>query len=351
MEGLNAELLQLDRQETWRHVLLCSACRKQALTLQLPAAEETWEAGPAVFSGKVLRRAVKILKERYSRSLAEEEAAGPLCEELLALTAAEQRERLLSDPRYASAAVARRLLNSALACRPRNLRRISRLARLAIEVGQLLPAPEGLERAAILGRAHVWWGEAERDLGNYSFAIAAFQRATPDLETLPLLSPERAEYCRLLARLRHELRRHDEALALLARAVDLYRELGEPQRAAECQIELGGMLYSELEAEAALPFFAEAAALFQDPGDFRAWLAARSGLAHCYADLGFREEARTIGAELQRESAGCAEEDRFRARRAAEDIEKALGDDGRAMAIHAKERQLARAESEALEAR
>lgn len=81
IETLSADVERLGRQETFRHLLLCTRCRTRAVALQLLDEEETWEEIPARFSDKVLHRAVGILEERCSRACEEQAAARPLGDE------------------------------------------------------------------------------------------------------------------------------------------------------------------------------------------------------------------------------------------------------------------------------
>lgn len=112
--------------------------------------------------------------------------------------------------------------------------------------------------------------------------------ATRHLETLPLPSAARAEYRRLLAR--REQSRDGEALALIARASELYDDLGDLERMAACRLEQGSMLLGELEAQAAQPAFEEAveaeAAQALDDNETAALLLAQGWRAHLGARPG-----------------------------------------------------------------
>jgi tetratricopeptide (TPR) repeat protein len=327
LRSLHEDLSLVGQSEAQHHLLLCGHCRRRAAVHDLLTDQETWDELPPALVEPVLARASALFEGRLSLASADTKRAGSLLTELLAQPAARRVALVASERRFVSSALAERLLDQAAAGAADAPWESEQLAELALAIGGRLPRPGGVVRDEILGRSWTWIGEARRLRGDLSVSEAAHLGAVRHLEMLPLLSAARAEYCRLLARLRREQGRDEEALALIARATELYDDLGELERVAECRLEQGSMLLGELEAQAALPAFEEAAAGCSDPADFRAWLAARRGLVLCYADLGCAVRARAILAELQRGAASRPRVDQLRVALVEAEAAQALNDD------------------------
>jgi tetratricopeptide (TPR) repeat protein len=327
LRSLHEDLGLVGQSAAQHHLLLCSHCRRRATVHDLLIEEETWDQPPQALVEPVLARAAAHFEGRLLFASADAKRASALLSELLAQRGERRVALVASERRFVSSALAERLLDQAAAGAADAPWESEQLAELALAIGGRLPRPGGVVRDEILGRSWTWIGEARRVRGDLPGSEAAHLGAVRHLEMLPLLSTARAEYCRLLARLRSEQGRDEEALALIARAAELYDDLGELERVAECRLEQGSMLLGELEAQAALPAFEEAAAGCSDPADFRAWLAARRGLALCYADLGCAGRARAILAELQRGAAVRPRVDQLRVALVEAEAAQALNDD------------------------
>lgn len=155
----------------------------------------------------------------------------------------------------------------------------------------------------ILARSHCLQGDAFRRLGDRHGAEARFQAAGHYL-TGPPLSLERGLYCDLLAGLREEQGRLDEASALLWRAVAVYRAGRRFEEQGACLCRVAFLSFHEGDLEAAGRLFSQARGLLsfeRSPA-----LAARCSLGYavCLAALGETEQALF----LRRESQAMTEE-------------------------------------------
>jgi tetratricopeptide (TPR) repeat protein len=298
--SLHDDLALVGRSEAYRHLLFCEHCRNRAIADRLLAEDETWEEPPPRETQRTARRAIEVLEERLEVAWEDREQAEALCERLLAEPPARQALRASTERRLASPVVATRLVALAEARCGSDPRQAEHLASLVATIAERLPRPwSGLERESLLAQSGTVAGEARRVLGELTEAEAAFQEAYRHLELLPFGVPERAEYCRRLARLRRDQGRDEEAAALIGRAADLFGALPDMEQRARCLIDLGWMLLDEVEPQAALPAFEEAAASFRSPERFAEWLSARHGLAVCYADLHCTERVESLLEELR----------------------------------------------------
>lgn len=325
LRSLQEDLGRLGQEATHRHLLLCRHCRKEAVGRATADLDESAELASDSPEGRTLGRAVAAMQERIGAAWADREKAEGLCAELLAHPAADRLTVLVGDARYSSPALAHRLLDEAEACAPADPKEADHLVALALVVARRLPLPwTGLEREALLGRSRSIEGEAWRVRGEFGKAEAAHQEALRHLDLLPPGSPERADFCRLLSRLRKDQSRDDEALALIARAAELFEDLPETRRVAECRLEQGWMLLGELESAEALPAFEEAAAWWWSPEEFERWLSARHGLALCFADLRLMDGARALVAEMVEVGAGRPRLDQLRVALVEADLAQAM---------------------------
>jgi hypothetical protein len=247
-----------------------------------------------------LARAVKAEGRRADRDRRRAEALYPA---LLAMAPARRLDRIAHGRRFASPALARLLLAAAGAGARNRPADACEFADLALAVVARLEADRSgtvtvvaLRAAAHARRAEaLWWG------GDSPGAEAALAAALSDLHATPIGEPEHALYCRVAALLRAGEGRMDEALALLGRAAQLYRDQEEAEELALCLIERGWLLVAE-EPDAALLPLRNAIHLLGPDADLRASVSVRQALALALAELGRPREA----APLQREARDLA---------------------------------------------
>jgi pterin-4a-carbinolamine dehydratase len=129
--------------------------------------------------------------------------------------------------------------------------RSEELARLALLIAAR-PHPARLvgRAEAVKARGLCLMGNARRLLGDLHHAEESLRRAAYHLLGPPE-SDERARYCRLLALLRRDQGRGQEAVGLLWRATRIYGELGDRTAEGECMAVLGFFFLERDEPERA----------------------------------------------------------------------------------------------------
>lgn len=194
---------------------------------------------------------LQAMQRTLAAAFADRENAPALCQELLARPEEARLAALADDETFVSPGAGRTLLDRAEALfRPHaeGPHEALHLCALAVAIGERLPKPwTGLERDSLLGRARSLEGEAHRQRGNLAAAREAQRRAFRHLNVLPPGFAERADFCRYLARLRRDQGRDDEALALLARALERFDSYPDRGKAKECRLELAAMHLADLE--------------------------------------------------------------------------------------------------------
>jgi tetratricopeptide (TPR) repeat protein len=256
-----------------------------------------------------LARAVQAEGRRADRDRHRAEALYPA---LLAMEPARRLDRIARSRRFASPALARLLLAEAGAGARNRPAEARELADLALAVVVRLEADRSgtitvvaLRAAAHARRAEaLWWG------GDSTMAEAALAASLADLDATPIGEPEHALYCRVAALLRAGEGRLDEALALLGRAAQLYRDQEEVEELALCLIERGWLLVAEEPDAALLPLWNARDLLARDAASGTLWAAVRvrQGLALCLAELGRPLEAAPLQREARDLAQGLAEE-------------------------------------------
>jgi hypothetical protein len=260
------------------------------------------------FERRLTARVADTLRHRLAASALDRENAPLLLRELLARPPGARREAVEGDEAFSSPALGHALLDRAEDRFESGPGEAAHLAGLAAAIGSRLPPPWTLlEGEALQGRARSVEGEALRRRGLLAEASRAHRLAFRHFETLPAGCAERAGYCRYLARLRRDQGRDDEALALMARALERYAALPEPRarrKAEGCRLELAWMHLDDLETDEALTQFeaalSEEAALGLAPEgrNREGWLSLRHGLALAQADLRREKAARAVLAEI-----------------------------------------------------
>ncbi|MFL6291963.1 MAG: hypothetical protein ACJ759_13800, partial [Thermoanaerobaculia bacterium] len=274
------------------HLLRCEACAAHALGSLAPPEQARGllslrrDAAPVDYSSlwerieETSRRAAVRLREERSE-------AEPLLRGLLRRPQAERLQLVRRSSRHRSWALADLLLDEARSQPPE---RREELARLVLAMGA-----EGLQAHAervvadLLAAAEGEVAESLRLRGELSEAETAFRRAARLLhgsaDTLG-----RATFCHLLAALRRDEGRTDEAFALLVRAAELLEDSGNRNARSAVLVELGFLALDRGEPERALAAFDDAGAQGRN---LSADLACRiaSGIALALAFEGRFEEA------------------------------------------------------------
>jgi tetratricopeptide (TPR) repeat protein len=294
------------------HLFTCTGCRQRLVwakaaaetqgrpleETRCPPAETGREAAvpcqPAETGGEaaVLDR-VKVVADRQdARWRGDREQAGRLYDELVALpevawgTAVEQE-------RFSSPGLADLLLAASAETVGSDAPRAEKLAALALDIAGGVDG--GSFGGSLVRRLHARClcalGEARRRQGDSAAAERAFEVAGRRLGDEPMDIEERAQACRLLARLRADQERLDEAFGLLERAATLYAGLARFRELGEVLGEQGLLYLSHGEAHAALPLLREAVGHVEASPRPRAAIELRLGLARCYAELDQPAEA------------------------------------------------------------
>lgn len=225
-------------------------------------------------------------------------AVRQLLNELLA-TRGHCRRDLVREDRFRSVALAEVLLAESerfqAEC-PGDSEELAKLAELIAD--QRYPGAT-LERVdKVLLRARCLQGNARRLAGDREAAERQFQRALPALSGPPV-SHERAFYCQMLAHLRDDQGRLDEAVALLWRAATIFRELGASKMEGKCLCRLAFLYFQEHDVERASRLFAQARGLLSFKHSPALAAQCHLGLATCLALLGDLDKARELRKQSQ----------------------------------------------------
>lgn len=227
--------------------------------------------------------------------IAKAEARQLYCE-LLALEPY-QRKEALRGPRFQSLDLAEFLLVASEEAQPEEPRRSEELAGLAGQIADQDVWGELMARADnTMARACCLKANARRLLGDPEGAEAQFRAAVSRLTGAPD-SHERAYFCQMLALLKEDQQRPDEATALLWRAVGIFRDRGEMESQAVCLCRLGFVFFEQEEIEQAARVLASARSLLSAHRSPALLARCNLGLAVCHARLGREDEARVLAGE------------------------------------------------------
>jgi len=284
------------------HLLGCARCRQRAA--ELAALDETRdetsrEAGSpddrALAAGGFGLLWARV-GEVESRAAAEVErdraAARALRDELLSLPAERRQQAIQDEPRLHSLGLARLLVAEGEEAAAADPPRAEALARLALAIGDRLAARRFGDAAVGGTRAAAWCllGDARRRSGKDP--ELAFRAAARHLAAVPLDGQARARFCHGLARLRQDQERTDEALALLARAAELYEQSDDRPGLGMALRAEGWLRLDEGDAEGARLAFDRGLDALGPAGSLGALLDVHHGLAMANAELGQATDAR-----------------------------------------------------------
>lgn len=273
------------------HVLQCSACQRRTRELlhaqPAPLIQNVvrldWHTAPADYGATLERAAAFALRLQTSMDWERAEAVG-LLEELLEHPGGRRQWIVRNHPRFQTWGLFERLLER---CQEQNFddpAAAEGLALLALEITDRL---EGFseERLEDL-RARAWASVANSrrvrsDLrgAEEAFAIAFSHLARGSGEPM-----ERAVLLDLKASLLRAQRRFAEALRLVARAIRIFRQLGERHRAGRSLINMSIVYRYAGESQKALPLLYEALDLIDSSREPVLLLAAWNNLIDDLAD-------------------------------------------------------------------
>lgn len=282
-----------EREKDLLHLLDCPEC--QGYVRDRLAGEAEKAAAESVYD-----RLLQELEARAPGLLREMEAQKAVAlrqMDLLLSAPVAQRTALAGSRDFRNLRLAELLLEVSRSAQPADPARSEGLARLALSIAGQEHGPEQAGRACdVKSRAAALIGNARRLVGDRDGAADWFREAVSHL-LCPPDSVERAFYCQMLAALRRDQGREDEAAGLLWRAALVYGENGDLLEEAACLAELGFLFLAEDQPYRALPALTRACQVLELHPD--TLLAVRAGLALavCHASLSHEAQAlRTLGA-------------------------------------------------------
>ncbi|MFP5289012.1 MAG: hypothetical protein ACLGI9_24960 [Thermoanaerobaculia bacterium] len=186
--------------------------------------------------------------------------------------------------------LAERLLEESGRTQPAEPEMSEELARLALLIATATEAPEEAARVeGVKALGYCLLGNARRLQEDPREAEEAFRSAAFHLMQPPD-SRERAFYCRMLALLRREQGRVEEAVGLLWRAAGIYSGAGDAAEEGACLAELGLLLLEEEEHDRAVPPLARASERLAGERQDGLLARVRRGLALCRRALAAARE-------------------------------------------------------------
>ena len=296
LPGEHLDLLQ--------HLAECESCRERL------AARRTQRAGPlAARLADVLPwpvpepdydRAVGAIREgllRHAHTLAAERAEAPArLAELMEQTPERRGMLMRNHPRFQTWGLLERLAEHGRERAFDDPRAGEELARLGLALAdELDPGLYGADRLDdVRSRLWAYLGNARRLRSDLDGADEAFATALRHLKrgTGDLL--ERAAVLDLQASLRRDQRRFDTADRLMTRALRIYRDLGETQRAGRLLVKMSTLHEHAGMPERAIPLLSEALGLLDAEKEPRAHLAAHHNLITVLAETGRFMEAQRL---------------------------------------------------------
>jgi tetratricopeptide (TPR) repeat protein len=242
----------------------------------------------------IFSRVARTLAERERDFAAERRATPDLHSELLALPHTARLERIATDARFSSWALVESLLDESREHASGQPADAVALAELATGVAERLDEARYSAAAVHDLRSRAWGqlGSALRIQNRLWEAQKALDTARQYLERG---SGDPAERCRLLvlqAALYGELKRFDEAFALLDRVINLAERCGEDHLRGSALIRKARLAAQRDDQETAVELLRQGVALIDPDEDPRLVLVAGHNLVHMLADTGRYREAR-----------------------------------------------------------
>jgi len=310
-------LITVASPDVLEHLLDCARCRVRLRNALDPEAIEPL-AGLLIpprrgVEDQILQRAAKVWAERDKERESETANATTLYDQLLTLPPDQREEILEQDSAFQSIGLARLLLAAGEAAIDPNL--AFHLAHLALTIldrleeanqadaDHLAPKAQAANRAIRMSMSSIptlrilascLIAESQRRKGNVETAEDILKSAAAEIQAELSNSPVRFRFCRILAAVRADQFRVDEALALLERAASLCEEHGAFDELALCRLVQGELLLEESDQEGALTAL-RAALVLLDPAAYpQRALATLHALALTCADLGRRDLVKQV---------------------------------------------------------
>jgi tetratricopeptide (TPR) repeat protein len=228
------EVLPADARDLLTHLIQCGPCGTRAL-----AGMRREPPVPPGYDGlfERIEHQAAELAERHGIEMAEAESLLP---EFLVLASRRRSEAIQGEPRYQTMAFAHLLERTAQELSGKDVVTAQELLLLAIGVGEQLggTAASPVLLADLQARLYTELAETHRRTGSFDTAEEALVQAAGYLALHPAIDT-RARYCWILGRLRADLGRDDEALALFGRAAQLYGEVRDARQFAAVAFETG----------------------------------------------------------------------------------------------------------------
>lgn len=273
------------------HLLGCAGCQDFARKMLRTDQEAGGGEGPAY--GELLKELEAKAPGLVQQMEAQAAEAKQLMERLLGNPPG-RRMKLAGTPEFRSLRLAELLLLESWGLQPAEPAMSEELADLAYQIAfQPWRAPHAGRADEVKVRASVLLANARRLVRDRPGAEDYFQRAAFYL-ACPPDSVERAFYCQMLAALRREQGRDDEAAGLLWRAAQVYNECSALLDEGVCLADLGFLFVYNDQAHLALSPLTRACRLVDLHHDPILAVRARLALALCQARLGHEEKARRI---------------------------------------------------------
>jgi tetratricopeptide (TPR) repeat protein len=289
-------LASLTRQQVHavEHVLECTECTGHLIDELAEGEVPLAVAKPAAGEPEVESSLLQRLEARTPGLLRALQGRAAEARELFAeLQRADpaRRPAMIRTKRFRSVPLAGLLLIESERAQPWMTDRSEELARLALTLTDQITEPQQASGLAELrSRAYVLLANARRLDGQLSKADELFGEAAFSLTRSPG-SSARAFHCQMLALLRLDTGRPDEATGLLWRAADTYGTCGDLPEEGFCLAQLGFLYLEDSRPDRAEPVLRRACMAVDRSTLPGLWVRARMALALCHASLGRPQRA------------------------------------------------------------
>jgi tetratricopeptide (TPR) repeat protein len=287
------------------HLIGCATCRRrfQGLVRQRAMSKKTADILPwprrSADSGPVPAEGEGLLDRE--RALAKERAEAPGLFVELTRHPREQRDLLLSSPRFHTWGLFELLLERSLEAGINLPARGEELGLLALQLSEHLDAQFYGEALIEDLRSRAWGytGNSYRLRSDLQAADEAFIAAYEHLQRGTQDQMERAILLDLEASLRRDQRRFEKAFKLLRRAVAIFLEIDQRHRAGRSLVNLSTVYHYAGEPERGIPILFQAIELIDPELEPRLLLCARHNLIDDLAEAGRFLEAQKLYRETR----------------------------------------------------